>query len=448
MELISDETLLPYKDKKLKVNKQELLKYIEKTSNGKAVILLIDELNHLGFPIANDASRFLKDNFLDIENRYLVYSTHIPFDIEIDVDTLGNTRESSRGYLIVDSPTCFNINELRRMSDCCSSLTNAEMLIYGGIPSLIYSRKSQHAINPENRVDECTFDIPDYLSQKIFAKYIWTVLNGRIKQQDRHKYRVFDRFATLRLINDVKMLQWPLCYLGCVCGMNEFNNDAAYAIKNMIKKVELHAEDEKSGKDWEFIVNIAIALRCLDSSLNGTKGIFDLFDKEVSPDFKLLFLPPDYAKLESIYDYIIGILAETTKPNTIIQLVPSHSQFEVCDGLLLFKDANNEMRASGYQVKLGRGGINNDVFIPSWIDTVYIIQGNAPVNSSFKRSRDNKIIFLLEEEVFNLLGCSLASLHPSYWVKPEKLSEINNPVVNVDNLSSSISSSYDSNDIK
>lgn len=127
-QLISEETLSKIKDKRLIINKSALLNYIERTSNGKAVVLLIDELNSLGFPLESEASMFLKQYFLDPKDRYLVYTTHIPFDIE--KDTLGDYNNSHRDYLVVDPPTCFDIEKLQNMSKYCSSLTNTEMLIY------------------------------------------------------------------------------------------------------------------------------------------------------------------------------------------------------------------------------------------------------------------------------------------------------------------------------
>jgi hypothetical protein len=48
----------------------------------KPFTLIIDELNKFGVPLTDSASAMLKRLFLYPRNRYLVYSTHVPLDLD------------------------------------------------------------------------------------------------------------------------------------------------------------------------------------------------------------------------------------------------------------------------------------------------------------------------------------------------------------------------------
>jgi hypothetical protein len=60
------------------------------------IVLLVDELNMLGSPIDEDASRFLTDHFLDRKDRQLVFTTHVFFRIDESLKLF-----SDRGYKMV-----------------------------------------------------------------------------------------------------------------------------------------------------------------------------------------------------------------------------------------------------------------------------------------------------------------------------------------------------------
>jgi ABC-type Na+ transport system ATPase subunit NatA len=63
---------------------QALLTHIERSAGESPVVLLIDELNVLssGMPLDSDASQFLKRYFLDMKQRYLVFTSHILLDLD------------------------------------------------------------------------------------------------------------------------------------------------------------------------------------------------------------------------------------------------------------------------------------------------------------------------------------------------------------------------------
>lgn len=216
-QLLSKETLSEYYDNKLICDKKILMKYIEETSNGKPVVLLIDELNTLAFPFEDEVAEFLKTEFLDKPNRYLVYTTHVPLDIEKNV-LGGSNKNSNRGFEVVEAVTCFDLNELRKMDDC-EYLTKLEMYLYGGIPSLIYSAKTD-SYTPYRRFSDYIEMHNITITKEMIGCFIDEVLNGG----NIHNVidRVFDRFASLNQIKGKLVLRWPLCYIACVI---EYLND-------------------------------------------------------------------------------------------------------------------------------------------------------------------------------------------------------------------------------
>jgi type II secretory pathway predicted ATPase ExeA len=66
------------------IRSKKLDNYLEAAiqRTGKPLVLLIDELNTLSLPIDEACSQELKALFLNKENRMLVFSTHLPMDVD------------------------------------------------------------------------------------------------------------------------------------------------------------------------------------------------------------------------------------------------------------------------------------------------------------------------------------------------------------------------------
>ena len=91
------------------------------------MVLLIDELNVLLRPgSAEDHSRvgsYLRSQFLDRKDRFLVFSTHVSETAGID-QLLGHGIGSEREGFFISMPETCDLEELRRMDDQCQSLTD------------------------------------------------------------------------------------------------------------------------------------------------------------------------------------------------------------------------------------------------------------------------------------------------------------------------------------
>lgn len=205
----------------------------------------------------------------------------------------------------------------------------------------------------------------------------------------------------------MKKIKWPLCYIGGVCGLYIFNCSAVESIADLINvDIISYSQVLKSRKDWELIVAVAIALRCLNSSLNGKKGIFVLCEEIMFPYYKIVEIPPENKTLNSCSTFIDEVLSKL-KPNSFVLLVPTHSRITHCDILLAYKSFDLVSKIIGFQVKV-TNVVNTKDEIPVWIEAVYVVEGKVSDKGERKK---NKFIFLIEEQVLNLLGFSLSAIH-------------------------------------
>lgn len=106
------------------VDELELHAHIERTSGGKPVVLLIDDLHRLGVSLNAVATLLLTKRWLDQRNRYLVYSSNVPMELDVNmlhrVAVVGSApvqarRVSERSSVTVKHPQCLNTATLSNM---------------------------------------------------------------------------------------------------------------------------------------------------------------------------------------------------------------------------------------------------------------------------------------------------------------------------------------------
>jgi hypothetical protein len=183
--------------------------------------MLIDELNLLGAPLPSTASKMLQRLFLR-KNRYLVFTTHIPFTLSteealspVDKKSVMSV-SSSTDMKVVRMPQCNDLSELRRMEGC-SALTGHEATIYGGIPALIYSALKNLNFTGA-RFDQAmkkfvqefpTTTTDNVLLESLLKRFLQEVFNGA-RNHGEPQLRFFDQFSS---IPEPDKVRWPLCYL-------------------------------------------------------------------------------------------------------------------------------------------------------------------------------------------------------------------------------------------
>ena len=255
---------------------RSVIDHIERTSGGSKAVLLIDDLDVLaGGPMDADTTSFLKKEFLDKAGRYLVFTSRIPLNVdEAKADELSEFFQyrtaSPRGLISVHQPHSVDLTELRKMPGC-AALTSAEVTIYGGIPSLIYSFKGRDRYTPRERVQLQDIQLPKKHQNRLLGEFIYEVLEGtRLHEHNHWSYS----FASTPKYG---IVWWPLCYIAGILQL--FQRKIAHIPFDALVKRHLAASGTSlvtSDVDWELLVQAALMLRCIDAMVNYSRGPFGI----------------------------------------------------------------------------------------------------------------------------------------------------------------------------
>jgi hypothetical protein len=417
MRLIANQfvdAIVPTTSKKLLIDETKLTNHIDATSEGKTVVLLIDELNRLssGEPIDADAALFLNTEFLDKTNRYMIFSSH--FTLNLDTVTGINSVISSsslRGLKTLKHlPISFEISELNKMLPATSksSCNPTKVDIFGGVPSLIYC-DLVHKNNFIERFYSRKISIEKAQSKKILQCFINELLIGDINKVGHEEIRKkFDEFSSF----ENGKIKWPLYFSSLILGMFPQTQH----IKEMvINQLATHADNYGCGLDFQTIVQIAVDLRCVDASLNGTNGPFGMVEEFSFPKFFHLNLPYDLSDPNKLEHFVIEKLKRISckeYKQIIVHAIPSNAQFEKYDGFVAIANLKNSNYDSmenivGYQVKSGEAGSDKESVV-GFSESI-LIRGKAK-EQDFSSRRG--WIYYSSQKCQELLGCSMQSLYP------------------------------------
>lgn len=387
-------------------DEQALLSHIAIVSAGKPVILLIDELNLLSENIDADACRFLSSNFLDPVNRYMVFTTHVP----LPMDSLFSP--SGRVPIMLPFDPCHDFREIRKIKTSCNSVTPCEMMLYGGIPSLIYCvKQASEDLKARVMLDKAT----DSLSSAEFGPFLSAVLggNGRFHPSLR-RYS----FPVMVLKNQAQTA-WPAIYIRI---LSEFMVSSSHPAPRALFRIENDATSFQSGKDWESIVACAFLMRCYDIALNGRftssvhvfSSLFRLnLDRVDNINVQSLQLQYGTETVEAAEAEIGAFLATVDTP-TLLLVTPTHSSFEIYDGFLCFGSNKKLQSAIAYQCNLGNDYPSKDA-PTTWFNKSFLIRGAAPASSPTSMIRKGWK-YMAKDDVILLLGVSLSAAYPANWL--------------------------------
>ena len=360
-------------------------------------VLLIDELNALDTPVDSDARRMLRRLFLDKKDRYLVFTTHVPISLEPS-DHL----PSPRGCLTVPLYQCMEIHWLRNMSVQCEALTPSEVMLYGGIPSLIYSIKSMHEMTPSERFFRKFPPRSLASAPELLKFFVASVLDG----VRRPEIAMFDEFS---FMPEVGKIRWPLCYIACILETFE-DNEATRAVRDNCAALSVSAQTTESGKEWECVLNIAIIFRCQYQSYFGSDSPFDIVPLGIKPAVICRTIPAELTTQVSIRDFITHSRSSCLSSGPcVLVLVPSYSKFPDFDGFVVYcPDASTEI-IYGYQAKTKRTYPKRDC--PDWVKEGLLLRGNSPTKGSLRKQWN----YMSPDDVLSLLGYSLWPMYPASW---------------------------------
>jgi hypothetical protein len=390
------------------------------TNPENKLVLLIDELNMLGSPIDLQASKFLKDIFLDPMNRYLVYTTHVPLAIDRDVNSNALTGSSLRVVKSVDMPMSINSEELQEMFETKTvQVQRADPVLYLGIPALIFSMK-RGDVKLEERVASSfnawteQYGIPtDAQKAALLKDFLVDFLKGSVESAGQLKF--FDQFSS---IDREDKKSFPLSYVGPVIAKlaNPLSSlSIIYRVESLIKEdIPVSFKKSQSGEEWERIVELATLLQCL--LIEQTKGPF-IFMRKVESKIRKIFydeLPNRIETLDQAYEFIKVAIAREA-PLTLTVYRPRNVRYNHLDCMFVYKPVSGPERITGYQVKRGEKKISNEDLVKpfkqyDWLEEVFWILGKPS-----KRAENSyeKVAILNENELKQLLGYSLEPFLPS-----------------------------------
>ena len=382
-----------------------LLNHIAQSCDGKPVVLLIDELNMLAVhgrtvELEDDVRQFLKMHFLDPAGRYLVYSSHIP----LEVDGFVTVKGSGRFAVSVPQPLSRDLVALRKMSEKCEDMTPSEVAYYGGIPSLLYCYK-QGALNAQERADGVMDEMRSVDKKIIAAGFVRSLLSGDALTTPLKPLYWLASLDKSKVGKTV--VRWPICYIHHVC----HKVGLLAGVSVFAKTVEHNIAIGYSGLDWQAMVDMALLLRCLDAQLNGSPMMFDLCDADECTKVSRKKLSYDCDSLKGAREELVKLASNTEVP-TLLHVIPVHNGFTMFDGFLCYCNKGKIVRNVAYQSKVSKAKKSLKK-VPDWIDLAVMIKGKAA--KSPRKSKVNKWMVLSKQEVLDLLGCSLSPFYPAYW---------------------------------
>ena len=290
---------------------------------------MIDELNLLvpKGTTDNEVASFLRRVFLSRENRYLVFTTHEPFDgSQIAEYTGGKSPYSPRGVIARDLPRSVNVTEQRGIPQC-RALSAGNVLFFSGIPALLRSWKQQYNFQARFQQLRKPKKTPGLLES-----FVREFLDG--SRQGGDAIRAFD---CLTATSDQVAVKWILCYAAQMCSyLNQLE------LADWINRLQMDASDPLSGKGWEMLVVLAAAFRCLEAMARGYAGhpLLGLPPKPNIAECYFWDVPSEVSTLDEALEWWAGQDIPPTFPFVAV-LNPLCSTFEVFDCILLIREANS-----------------------------------------------------------------------------------------------------------
>jgi hypothetical protein len=376
-------------------------------------VLLIDELNALSHCLNIEAGSFLRRLFLDKANRYLVFSTHVPMTLD---QTFSNSfmAGSARGVKAVSLPISTDLELLQQMPGC-EAINAATVALYGGIPSLIFSVKGLGEMTPTVRFDSIGLRkklCEDRVDMKeLLMHFVKAVVTGK----QNEKLQLFFQFSTCAIHVDGLRMTWPICYIKCILDLFE-ETEVTRFIKDECGNLEVQARREFSGIDWECIINISLAFRCLHQQFFGSLSPFNMVDMEEKPLARVFKLPGTCVTVEASMSYVKDHL-QPSSPSSLCLVLPSNATFPEFDGFVAYSPRNvhgtRTITFVGFQAKLGSGSprlafeSRNDP-----ISRRVVLRGHALE----RMSSQNGWEFWNKHQIqTDLLVISLNDLYPGSW---------------------------------
>jgi hypothetical protein len=402
------------------LDEKQVLDHIKNTSDGKPVVLLVDELNLLNLRLSKEVCELLKFQFLDVKGRYLIFSTHLAMNTHWN-DILF----SQRAVVSIVPPKGNNLNQFQQLPNC-RDVTRAQVAICGGIPSLVYCSKKFQGANQtfEKRFEQAGIEISAEDPMKfmhLFGLFVDSVVTGT-----RHgEISMFERFG---IIDEQQKIKWPLCFISVIA--NKVFEGLGEEMTKIINSINVQTHDVQSGKDWEQILLLSFYFKALRLQYHGKgNGPLDIRERKEKYPAKGVYpnelvvaytipLPGEgigkVHTVEQAKEFILGaeqdILLDGNVKCFCAVFTPSFAKFPTFDGFISYSESNRFVRFA-YQAKEGKKippepshELNLD-----WLGHIYHLGGDPPKQI---RKFDSKWTRLNLDEILSEMGYSFKHLVP------------------------------------
>ena len=338
------------------------------------MVLLIDELNNLSVPVEADAAALLREMFLDRKNRLLIISTHLK-DV---ADTINNEGASPHEAHYVTMSESSNVTQLQRMESndgrvSCRGLTPFQAVLYGCIPSLIFSKYAGQI--GADRVES-------YLNGKVepshivAAKFVSAVVQGGVLPKSLNALEMFCS------VSEGGSTRWPLIYIIDILKYLKVLGSAVQSFQQAVDAI-LNVSKMDSGEDWELLVKVGIFLQMIHAHYNGEQWLSKTFQAPMLsyPEVHLVDLQPQLRSLTAIGKEIESFLGRISVP-IIVFFSPTLAASPQYDFFIAFKTGEKDSTpwTVGIQTKSGDKGMSK--IKPVWIDRHVVVKASPVENST------------------------------------------------------------------
>lgn len=176
----------------------------------------------------------------------------------------------------------------------------------------------------------------------------------------------------------------------------------------------------KSGKDFEFLVELAILIHILRAVLSN--GDHPFMPNSQAYHGELVSLPIYMTKVEDADAFISKTMARLP-PNTLVYFRPTHTQFNQFDGFLSIFE-NGILRTQAFQMKLSKERPQKiQENCSDWIESTFWIQGHPKDEED--SSCEDETVLVGSKKLRELFGFSLSPLIAYRWNEPGMKKSIN-----------------------
>jgi hypothetical protein len=370
-----------------------------------SAVLLVDELNNLRelakrqSKEASAFGRFVKDNFLGMENRYLVFSSHLLDTFEffsLHVDPSGG---SIRPVVLQELPMVDDLSTV--MQKLMPHLKGPrEAIYYGLIPAMIFEKAKNCPIEGKR-----VMAVNDFLNTgsgdltQEFKNILASIITGSLRS-------VPDPLHILLDTDKEKKIRWIPYHLQFVMKMmyqHAFPHSSKYRQLSFAVQAlcnGFYTAKEHSGDGWESLFVLFLLVRCIVAEphkrdSDATSLLHPVAGESLLPKHWFGGTEFPHVTYNSSYQNSNRLFSECDKWNDLLEglqleaapqlsiFYPPHATFQVYDVIVVYSKDKKVLETYGYQCKEGKVNSKHDPD-PDIIRS-FVLKGDSPQESKLHR---------------------------------------------------------------